>query len=721
MDYKCIVSSGRKSMMERRRGMQFLTGSHDFIEELRRRTFKNGESILHKVRNEDFTFRYVVENGFNNPILFQKPDGLNLKTPKFTDWASLEQQVGGEKMVEVIDVEEQDYCFISFASMMKYMKAPKRSRILNLISLECSDTSLGKLIQPPLVADDLDWVSRYWCTKKNDLNNKDVPRVQRYCLVSPANAFTDFHIDFGGTSVWYHVVKGAKVFYLIRPTLDNLNLYRNWLDSVNRLRTFFADQVDECFKLTLVPGNTLFLPTGWIHAVLTVEDSLVFGGNFLHSFNMEGQLRIYALEIKTKTPERLLYPQFEEIHWRAAQGLSKELEDFNSRSIAAPAYLINGLKAVLSCLKQWISSPRSILSEKDKECIIKNLSRQIKHADRISMTINPPKPERGSTRPRKKRILEDFVSYPSPSRKKLKKKMIQSVDHSTQNTNNEKWHVQRGDTKVVFKKLKCLTRQPSVPSSDHLLNENLPLLMENKEPETVMDSSETDSSCEITSSYNLPSSSDEPSFSNQPGPSKDSQLTQLPGYPSFRSVQLDGFRKCTRITISHERRYCLYANTNSKYDAREVSSTSEKEETIHFNSGSSRSVVVHQDEEYIYPSLILSDDEAQGYRFPNQEKDIPWNPRAKVGKVIPKTDRPCRKGKQKVAVEKGLEEAASVVGKSNYQQPKEPKKRILDKTVLKESLNPTTSQITKPATKGRRNSTVKQRLSKILKLHKRHR
>lgn len=49
-------------------------------------------------------------------------------------------------MVEVIDVEEQDYCVISFSAMMRYMKAPKRSRILNLISLECTDNRYFYLI-----------------------------------------------------------------------------------------------------------------------------------------------------------------------------------------------------------------------------------------------------------------------------------------------------------------------------------------------------------------------------------------------------------------------------------------------------------------------------------------------------------------------------------------------------------------------------------------------
>jgi hypothetical protein len=29
--------------------------------------------------------------------------------------------------------------------------------------------------------------------------------------MSVAGCYTDFHIDFGGTSVWYHIFKGEKV------------------------------------------------------------------------------------------------------------------------------------------------------------------------------------------------------------------------------------------------------------------------------------------------------------------------------------------------------------------------------------------------------------------------------------------------------------------------------------------------------------------------------
>jgi len=38
-------------------------------------------------------------------------------------------------------------------------------------------------------------------------------------------------------------------------------------------------------------GETVFLPSGWIHAVMTPVDSMVFGGNFLHKLCIPMQLR----------------------------------------------------------------------------------------------------------------------------------------------------------------------------------------------------------------------------------------------------------------------------------------------------------------------------------------------------------------------------------------------------------------------------------------------
>ena len=60
-------------------------------------------------------------------------------------------------------------------------------------------------------------------------------------------------------------------------------------DAEHKSERFLGDETN-CFKLELTQGQTILMPSGWIHAVYTPEDSLVFGGNFLHSLAVQKQL-----------------------------------------------------------------------------------------------------------------------------------------------------------------------------------------------------------------------------------------------------------------------------------------------------------------------------------------------------------------------------------------------------------------------------------------------
>lgn len=171
--------------------------------------------------------------------------------------------------------------------------------------------------------------------------------------MSVKDSYTDFHIDFGGTSVWYHILRGEKIFYFIRPTPANLTLYQHWMTSSTQSETFFGDQVDQCYKCILRQGQTMLIPTGWIHAVYTPVDSLVFGGNFLHSLNIPTQLQIYDIEKKTKTVEKFKYPLFETINWYAAKRLMQLLKELNTEEKKCPDNFLAGVKSLLSVLKQW--------------------------------------------------------------------------------------------------------------------------------------------------------------------------------------------------------------------------------------------------------------------------------------------------------------------------------------------------------------------------------
>jgi len=169
---------------------------------------------------------------------------------------------------------------------------------LNLISLEFSNTALMNRVKAPTFVTENDWITTTWPRERMN-NPKYHPQVRHYCLASQPNSYTDFHADFGGSSVWYHVVSGLKTFYLIPPTLENLAIYEDWLCDPLKTSTFLGDLISSS-KLTLNAGETLFIPSGWIHAVHTPVDSLVFGGNFMHGWGTEMQIRINNIEERAK-------------------------------------------------------------------------------------------------------------------------------------------------------------------------------------------------------------------------------------------------------------------------------------------------------------------------------------------------------------------------------------------------------------------------------------
>lgn len=68
---------------------------------------------------------------------------------------------------------------------------------------------LSNLVETPKIVRKLSWVENLWPEE----SVFERPNVQKYCLMGVKDSYTDFHIDFGGTSVWYHVlrVRGRRI------------------------------------------------------------------------------------------------------------------------------------------------------------------------------------------------------------------------------------------------------------------------------------------------------------------------------------------------------------------------------------------------------------------------------------------------------------------------------------------------------------------------------
>lgn len=285
-----------------------------------------GSDLIKHMEGEEFTFEYIQREGLRDPIIFKTTDGLGMQMPD-PDFSVSDVKlfVGSRRILDVMDVNTQKGIEMSMAQWRRYYETPpsEREKLYNVISLEFSHTRLENLVKRPASVDLIDWVDNMWPRhlkeRQRDSTNAIIdmhyPKVQKYCLMSVQGCFTDFHIDFGGTSVWYHILRGGKVFWLIPPTPQNLEMYENWVLSGKQGDIFLGDKCHDCQRIELHQGNTFIIPSGWIHAVYTPEDTLVFGGNFLHSFNIPMQLNIYTIEDRTRVPAKFRYPFYYEMCW----------------------------------------------------------------------------------------------------------------------------------------------------------------------------------------------------------------------------------------------------------------------------------------------------------------------------------------------------------------------------------------------------------------------
>jgi F-box/leucine-rich repeat protein 10/11 len=242
-------------------------------------------------------------------------DLLDMVIPRHLTVRRVAEMYGPEETVPVIDVKSQETKgHWTLQRWADYYEQPGEKPIHNVISLEVSHSPLGKLIRRPRVVRDLDLDDDVW---DHDAETRTKKRpVTFYCLMSTADSYTDFHIDFGGSSVYYHILKGTKTFFFIPPEDRYLKKYEEWCNSDSQNETWLGDLCGgNCTRVDLHEGDTAFIPAGWIHSVWTPEDSLVIGGNFLTRQDYGMQLRIVNIEKATHVAPKFRYPFFQKVMW----------------------------------------------------------------------------------------------------------------------------------------------------------------------------------------------------------------------------------------------------------------------------------------------------------------------------------------------------------------------------------------------------------------------
>lgn len=303
--------------------------------------------------SESLTADYISRHGLPKPILIPDVDetcGMVLPAPRSeisVDYITA--KTGRKQPVEVMDVllQQSELPGWNMGQWRDYFYTDPqdRDRIRNVILLEVSDVDGLSGFRRPAMVRDMDLVDAVW--RNPDLSvAPNRPKVTVYCLMLVAGLYTDFHIDFSGTPVYYTVCQGTKTFLMYPPTDDNLALYESWCQEPEQNFTWFGAYTKRIkgrklslhggFKVDLKAGDLFIIPSGWIHSVYTPEDAVILGGNYLTLRDVPMHLQIYEIERRTKVPQKYRFPMFNKVMWLTAwyyslKDASKELSPANTK------------------------------------------------------------------------------------------------------------------------------------------------------------------------------------------------------------------------------------------------------------------------------------------------------------------------------------------------------------------------------------------------------
>uniref|UniRef100_H3G5H1 JmjC domain-containing protein n=2 Tax=Phytophthora ramorum TaxID=164328 RepID=H3G5H1_PHYRM len=121
----------------------------------------------------------------------------------------------------------------------------------------------------------------------------------RWFLVGPKRSGTTLHLDPLGTSAWNTLIVGRKRWVLFPPHVPK-NLVNGkkhirgdeddeavnyFMDLLPRLKRASSPETLQCVEFMQYPGETVYIPGGWWHAVFNVDDTVAVTQNYCSSQN----------------------------------------------------------------------------------------------------------------------------------------------------------------------------------------------------------------------------------------------------------------------------------------------------------------------------------------------------------------------------------------------------------------------------------------------------
>lgn len=127
---------------------------------------------------------------------------------------------------------------------------------------------------------------------------KDRPDY-RWLIIGPTRSGSSFHVDPNGTSAWNAVVEGSKKWILFPPSITPPGVVQSvdggHVSTSVSLVEWFMNYYDQAKTLgakecIVRKGEVIFVPHGWWHMVLNLEDTIAITQNYVSRANVNSVL-----------------------------------------------------------------------------------------------------------------------------------------------------------------------------------------------------------------------------------------------------------------------------------------------------------------------------------------------------------------------------------------------------------------------------------------------
>ncbi|KAF9084945.1 hypothetical protein BGX23_010094 [Mortierella sp. AD031] len=158
----------------------------------------------------------------------------------------------------------------------------------------------------------------------------------RWIIVGPARSGSTFHKDPNATSAWNAVITGSKKWIMFPPHILPPGVFTNedesevtspvslmeWFSNFYASTQFPDDPADRPLEGICREGEIMFVPRGWWHAVVNLEDCIAVTQNYVGSQNLKETMQFLYLkrdQVSGVSDDRQegLYEEFKEAFFRS--------------------------------------------------------------------------------------------------------------------------------------------------------------------------------------------------------------------------------------------------------------------------------------------------------------------------------------------------------------------------------------------------------------------